>query len=177
MTITLAFPLNGVTPKLLGRGETFTVFFTWQFPWTSPMPLVAAPESILQTSDNLLFWPGHMLRPAEYFIREMKELSKRAGLHWDNIDINLVLLLLAIPSKCDNSIHRAKAGEAKELGSQQGSARLGQPGSKFFCNQWYHRIELSCIKSFRILVNPRITSLILIKKKTRKVWNGICRSF
>ena len=31
--------------------------------------------------------PGHMFRPAEYFIREMKELSKRAGLHWDDNDI------------------------------------------------------------------------------------------
>ena len=30
------------------------------------------------------FRPGHMLRPAENFIREMKELSNRAGLHWDN---------------------------------------------------------------------------------------------
>ena len=37
----------------------------------------------------IVLWarPGHMLRPAENFIREMKELSKRAGLHWDGTDI------------------------------------------------------------------------------------------
>ena len=84
--------------KVQHAQEWLGLFSTWQFPWTSPIPLLLAPEntmSFILGTLGLQLWslevlmrvlgrPGHMLRPAENFIREMKELSNRAGLHWDN---------------------------------------------------------------------------------------------
>ena len=38
--------------------------------------------------------PGHMFLPAEYFMREMNELSKRAGLHWRDNFVYMYLLTI-----------------------------------------------------------------------------------
>ena len=37
-----------------------------------------------------------MFRPAEYFMREMNELSKRAGLHWRDNFVYMYLLMTTV---------------------------------------------------------------------------------
>ena len=47
-----------------------------------------------------------MFRPAEYFMREMNELSKRAGLHWRDNFVYMYLLLTILQDRSTIDINR-----------------------------------------------------------------------